>query len=531
MPLLEIKDLTLRYGSQELITSASLSIKKGSTLALVGESGSGKSLTALSIMGLQPASMQIDAESSIRFDGHELVGMPEGEKRLMRGKQMAMIFQEPMTALNPLHSIGRQIGEALLVHHRYTREQVKREVINLLKEVGLDALTERLGAYPYELSGGQRQRVMIAMAIANRPQLLIADEPTTALDVTVQAQILALLKELQQKYGMALMLITHDLGLVRRYADDVAVMKDGEVVERASVATLFAKPKHAYTKLLLAAAPKGENFNIVDESGAPLLMAGPIEVKFSRRKNLWGKTIDELIAVDGARVSIQPGEALGLVGESGSGKSMLAMALLRLVPSSGPVSFIGRRLDNLPAGELRAMRRQLQLVFQDPYGSMNPRMTVGDIILEGARLHGIGADDAQRQEMAAALLKEVGLNGDILERHPHEFSGGQRQRIALVRALILKPKLLVLDEPTSALDAATQMQMVDLFRRLQGKYGLSYLFISHDLRVIKALCHRVMVMKDGKVVEDAPMGKLFAKPKYVYTKALIDAAFPEPMDA
>jgi microcin C transport system ATP-binding protein len=526
MPLLQVKNLTLRYGERELVCGASFNVKKGSTLALVGESGSGKSLTALAIMGLQPASIEVAAEkSSVLFDGQELIGMPDGEKRLLRGRRIAMVFQEPMTALNPLHSIGRQIGEALLVHAHYPREELRQEVIRLLGEVGLEALAERLDAYPYELSGGQRQRVMIAMAIANRPDLLIADEPTTALDVTVQAQVLALLKDLQQKHQMAMMLITHDLGLVRRFADDVAVMKDGEVVERATVASLFEKPKHEYTKVLLSAAPKGENFNIVDEQGAPLLRAGPMEVRFAKRKNVWGKVTEELVAVDGVRVSLQPGEALGLVGESGSGKSTLAMALLRLVKASGPVSFIGRRLDTLPAGELRRLRRQAQLVFQDPFGSMNPRMTLGDIILEGARLHGIGAGEAQRQDIAASMLEEVGLSGDMLSRYPHEFSGGQRQRIALVRALILKPKLLVLDEPTSALDAATQMQMVDLLRKVQGKYGLSYLFISHDLRVIKALCHKVMVLKDGKLIEEAPVDVLFRKPKHAYTKALIEAAF------
>ncbi|TWA71332.1 microcin C transport system ATP-binding protein [Azospirillum brasilense] len=524
--LLQVRNLHVEFrsggGAMHAVKGVSFDIAKGETLALVGESGSGKSVTALSILQLLPYPMARHPHGSIRFRGIELVGAEEKVLRDVRGDRIAMIFQEPMTSLNPLHSIERQINETLFLHKGLSRSAARKRTLELLRLVGLPNPEKRLNAYPHELSGGQRQRVMIAMALANEPDLLIADEPTTALDVTIQAQILELLKDLQRRFGMALLLITHDLGVVRKMADRVCVMNQGEIVEQAEVADIFARPQHAYTRKLLAAEPKGDP--LTPPADAPEVMAADnLKVWFPIKKGLLRRTVDHVRAVDGVSVNVRQGHTVGVVGESGSGKTTLGLALLRLHASEGAIRFDGKDIQGWQAKKLRGLRREMQVVFQDPYGSLSPRLSVGQIIGEGLTIHGIGSG-AERDAMVAKALEEVGLDPSSRHRYPHEFSGGQRQRIAIARALVLKPKFVVLDEPTSALDMSVQAQIVDLLRDIQARNNLAYLFISHDLRVVRALSSHVIVMKDGKVVEQGPTRRIFDEPREEYTRALLAAA-------
>ncbi|CAO3442073.1 Prephenate dehydratase-associated ABC transporter, ATP-binding protein / Prephenate dehydratase-associated ABC transporter, ATP-binding protein [Azospirillum argentinense] len=524
--LLSVRNLHVEFrsggGAMHAVKGVSFDIAKGETLALVGESGSGKSVTALSILQLLPYPMARHPHGSIRFRGTELVGAEEKVLRDVRGDRIAMIFQEPMTSLNPLHSIERQINETLFLHKGLSRAAARKRTLELLRLVGLPNPEKRLNAYPHELSGGQRQRVMIAMALANEPDLLIADEPTTALDVTIQAQILELLKDLQRRFGMALLLITHDLGVVRKMADRVCVMNQGEIVEQAEVADIFARPQHAYTRKLLAAEPKGDP--LTPPADAPEVMAADnLKVWFPIKKGLLRRTVDHVRAVDGVSVNVRQGHTVGVVGESGSGKTTLGLALLRLHASEGAIRFDGKDIQGWQAKKLRGLRREMQVVFQDPYGSLSPRLSVGQIIGEGLTIHGIGSG-AERDAMVAKALEEVGLDPSSRHRYPHEFSGGQRQRIAIARALVLKPKFVVLDEPTSALDMSVQAQIVDLLRDIQARNNLAYLFISHDLRVVRALSSHVIVMKDGKVVEQGPTRRIFEEPREEYTRALLAAA-------
>ncbi|TWA86477.1 microcin C transport system ATP-binding protein [Azospirillum brasilense] len=524
--LLQVRNLHVEFrsggGAMHAVKGVSFDIAKGETLALVGESGSGKSVTALSILQLLPYPMARHPHGSIRFRGTELVGAEEKVLRNVRGDRIAMIFQEPMTSLNPLHSIERQINETLFLHKGLSRTAARKRTLELLRLVGLPNPEKRLNAYPHELSGGQRQRVMIAMALANEPDLLIADEPTTALDVTIQAQILELLKDLQRRFGMALLLITHDLGVVRKMADRVCVMNQGEIVEQADVADIFARPQHPYTRKLLAAEPKGDP--LTPPADAPEVMAADnLKVWFPIKKGLLRRTVDHVRAVDGVSVNVRQGHTVGVVGESGSGKTTLGLALLRLHASEGAIRFDGKDIQGWQAKKLRGLRREMQVVFQDPYGSLSPRLSVGQIIGEGLTIHGIGSG-AERDAMVAKALEEVGLDPSSRHRYPHEFSGGQRQRIAIARALVLKPKFVVLDEPTSALDMSVQAQIVDLLRDIQARNNLAYLFISHDLRVVRALSSHVIVMKDGKVVEQGPTRRIFEEPREDYTRALLAAA-------
>ncbi|KAA0687255.1 ABC transporter ATP-binding protein [Azospirillum brasilense] len=524
--LLQVRNLHVEFrsggGAMHAVKGVSFDIAKGETLALVGESGSGKSVTALSILQLLPYPMARHPHGSIRFRGTELVGAEEKVLRDVRGDRIAMIFQEPMTSLNPLHSIERQINETLFLHKGLSRAAARKRTLELLRLVGLPNPEKRLNAYPHELSGGQRQRVMIAMALANEPDLLIADEPTTALDVTIQAQILELLKDLQRRFGMALLLITHDLGVVRKMADRVCVMNQGEIVEQADVADIFARPQHPYTRKLLAAEPKGDP--LTPPADAPEIMAADnLKVWFPIKKGLLRRTVDHVRAVDGVSVNVRQGHTVGVVGESGSGKTTLGLALLRLHASEGAIRFDGKDIQGWQAKRLRGLRREMQVVFQDPYGSLSPRLSVGQIIGEGLTIHGIGSG-AERDAMVAKALEEVGLDAASRHRYPHEFSGGQRQRIAIARALVLKPKFVVLDEPTSALDMSVQAQIVDLLRDIQARNNLAYLFISHDLRVVRALSSHVIVMKDGKVVEQGPTRRIFEEPREEYTRALLAAA-------
>jgi microcin C transport system ATP-binding protein len=526
-PLLSVTDLRVAFrapgGTVPAVKGVSFAIAKGETLALVGESGSGKSVTALSILQLLPYPMaHHPAGSSIRFNGVEMVGAEERTLRGVRGNRVAMIFQEPMTSLNPLHSIERQINETLFLHKGLSTSAARARTLELLRLVGLPDPEKRLSAYPHELSGGQRQRVMIAMALANEPDLLIADEPTTALDVTIQAQILELLKDLQRRFGMALLLITHDLGVVRKMADRVCVMNGGEIVEQAAVADLFIRPQHPYTQKLLSAEPRGNPLTPPDNA-AEVMAADQVKVHFPIKKGLLRRTVDHVRAVDGVSVSVRQGHTVGVVGESGSGKTTLGLALLRLHASAGAIRFDGTDIQGWSAKRLRPLRRQMQVVFQDPYGSLSPRLSVGQIIGEGLSIHKMG-DQAERDRMVARALEEVGLDPACRDRYPHEFSGGQRQRVAIARALVLKPKFIVLDEPTSALDMSVQAQIVDLLRDIQARHNLAYLFISHDLRVVRALSSHVMVMKDGKVVEQGPTQSIFEEPREDYTRALLAAA-------
>ncbi|ODT82763.1 MAG: microcin ABC transporter ATP-binding protein [Pelagibacterium sp. SCN 64-44] len=520
--LLSIRDLDIRFGAVPAVRGISLDIAPGETLALVGESGSGKSVTALSVLNLLPPAASLSG--SIRFDGTELVGAPDARLRAVRGNQVGMIFQEPMSSLNPVHTIGRQVAEILILHQGLRPNAARRRVVELLDAVGLPDPARRLEDYPHQLSGGQRQRVMIAMALANDPKLLIADEPTTALDVTVQAQILTLLKQLQRQNGMAMLFITHDLTIMRRIADRVCVMTGGEIVETGPVEAIFAAPQHAYTRHLLATEPRGTA--LVPAPDAPeVARAEDLKVWFPIRRGLFRRVVGHIRAVDGVDLSIRKGETLGVVGESGSGKSSLGYALLRLLPSKGRLIVLGQSVNDRSGRALRPLRKHMQIVFQDPFGSLSPRMSVGQIVEEGLKVHMPRLKPEERAGRVEAALREVGLDPASANRYPHEFSGGQRQRVALARALVLEPDLIVLDEPTSALDVSIQAQVIDLLRDVQRRRGLSYLFISHDLRVVRALAHRLLVMRDGKGVEQGLAADIFAAPRAEYTRQLMAAAF------
>jgi microcin C transport system ATP-binding protein len=516
--LLAIDGLTVRFGAKTVVDGVSLTLDRGETLALVGESGSGKSLTALAALRLLPPGAAVSGR--VVLDGVEVMTASPAVLRNIRGRTAGMIFQEPMTSLNPLHRIGRQIAEAMRLHGK---RPTRAKIVALLDSCGFPAAAARLDALPHQLSGGQRQRVMIAAALANDPPLLIADEPTTALDVTIQAQILDLLTEQKEKRGLALLLISHDLTIVRRHADRVCVMKDGRIVETGPVAEIFAAPRHPYTRMLIDAEPHGAPEPLPNDA-ADVIAATDIRVHFARGGGLLRRPAAVVRAVDGVSVSIRAGETVGLVGESGSGKSTMGLAMLRLQRAEGRVAFLGQDLMTLPPPMLRQTRAKMQIVFQDPYGSLSPRMSVGDIIAEGLKVHERLSAKACAARVAAALA-EVGLPGDSAARYPHEFSGGQRQRIAIARAIVLQPRLVVLDEPTSALDRSVQGQVVELLRGLQRRHGLSYLFISHDLAVVRALAHRVVVLREGRVVEQGPAETLFAAPREDYTRALLAAAF------
>ena len=526
-PLLRVENLQIDFHTEASLVHAvrgvSFEIMPGQTVALVGESGSGKSVTALSVLKLLPAVASYPS-GSIWFKGQDLLAASDQQIRAVRGNAISMIFQEPMSSLNPLHTVGRQVSEALILHRGLSRPAARLRAIELLAEVGIPDPQSRLEDYPHLLSGGQRQRVMIAMALANEPELLIADEPTTAIDVTVQAQILALLRELQAKRGMAILFITHDLGIVRRMAAVTHVMTHGEIVEHGPTAEIFAHPRHPYTQKLLAAEPKGDP-PTTDPTAAPVVVAEHLKVWFPIKRGLLRRTVGHIKAVDDIDVTIRRGETLGVVGESGSGKSTLGRALLRLIGSEGRIAYLGRSIDKLSWGGMRPLRKDMQIVFQDPYGSLSPRMSVAEIIAEGLAVHMPTLTPTERDDRVVRALREVGLEPDDRNRYPHEFSGGQRQRVAIARAMVLEPKFLVLDEPTSALDVSVQAQVVDLLRALQKKHELTYLFISHDLRVVRALANEVMVMQGGKVVEYGPARDIFAAPRTAYTRALMAAAF------
>lgn len=521
--LLKVDDLGVCFGPTAVVRNVSFTLERGETLALVGESGSGKSVTALSLLQLLPYPLAHHPSGSIRLYGEELLGASTAKLRQIRGNRIAMVFQEPMTSLNPLHSIVKQIGEVLAVHKGLVGKAARARIIELLSLVGLPNPEDRLNALPHELSGGQRQRVMMAMALANEPDLLIADEPTTALDVTIQAQILALLQSLQARFGMAVLFITHDLAVVRKIADRVCVMKDGEIVERGAVRELFSNPQHPYTQMLLAAEPKGDP-PATSSSAPEVISSEQLRVWFPIKKGIMRRTVGYVKAVDGVNVKVRESQTLGVVGESGSGKTTLGLALLRLIASTGFIRFHNNRIDTLTGKALRRLRREMQIVFQDPFGSLSPRLSVGQIVEEGLLVHRLGGSREERRDRIAQALTEVGLDPASQDRYPHEFSGGQRQRIAIARALALKPRLIVLDEPTSALDVSVQAQIVRLLRDLQDRYRLTYIFISHDLRVVRALANDLIVMKDGKVVEAGEAAQIFANPQAPYTRALLSAA-------
>ena len=526
--LLTADNLSVSFGSGErevrAVRGISFEIGRGETFALVGESGSGKSVSALSILQLLPYPLARHPSGSIRFAGEELIGCPEPALRGVRGNRIAMIFQEPMTSLNPLHTIEKQIGEILKVHKGLPPGEARARILDLLNQVGLPEAESRLHAYPHQLSGGQRQRVMIAMALANDPELLIADEPTTALDVTIQAQILKLLADLQRERGMSILLITHDIGIVRKVSHRVAVMTEGRIVETGPTAEIFENPRHSYTQHLLAAEPKGRPVAAEDDA-RPVMAADGLKVWFPVKRGILRRVVGHIKAVDGVSVTVREGRTLGVVGESGSGKTTLAMGLLRLEKSDGPIRFGDRDISGLAWSELRPLRREMQIVFQDPYSSLSPRFSVGQIIEEGLLVHGLAGDYGERRAAIADALAEVGLDPDAQDRYPHEFSGGQRQRIAIARAIALKPRFVVLDEPTSALDMSIQAQIVDLLRALQQRHRLAYLFISHDLKVVRALADEVIVMRHGRVVEQGATQRIFETPAEPYTRALIAAAF------
>jgi microcin C transport system ATP-binding protein len=527
-PLLDVRDLSVAFhqpsGASTAVDRISFSILRGQCVALVGESGSGKSVSALSVLKLLPYPSASHPSGSIRFKGRELLKLSEHEIRSIRGNDISIIFQEPMTSLNPLHTIEAQIGEVLRLHNDIASRMVRERTLELLTQVGIPDPQTRLGSYPHQLSGGQRQRVMIAMALANEPDLLIADEPTTALDVTVQAQILALLADIRKRLGMSLLFITHDLGIVRRIADVVCVMNGGKIVEQGPVEQVFTAPKHPYTRALLAAEPKPDPAPPRPES--PVVMsADNLKVWFPIKRGLMRSTVGHIKAVDGVSLSVRKGETLGVVGESGSGKTTLGLALLRLISSDGPIVFLGREIQGLRFEEMRPIRRDMQIVFQDPFGALSPRMSVGDIVAEGLTVHQKSLSEADRDDRVVRALRDVGLDPATRFRYPHEFSGGQRQRISIARAVVLEPNFVVLDEPTSALDMLFQAQMVDLLRELQRKRDLTYMFISHDLRVVASLASHLIVMRDGKVVEEGPAAVLFKSPKTDYTRALFAAAF------
>jgi microcin C transport system ATP-binding protein len=521
--LLDVANLSIAFAGRRVVDQVSFTLDRGETLALVGESGSGKSLTALSVLGLLPPGAALSGR--IVLDGADMAAASEATLRRMRGGVAGMVFQEPMTSLNPLHRIGRQVAEALRLHGR---PATRGHIVALLSSCGFPDAAERLDAFPHQLSGGQRQRVMIATALANDPALLIADEPTTALDVTIQAQILDLLAHEKARRGLALLLISHDLPLVRRYADRVCVMQGGRIVETGPVAEVFARPQHGYTRMLLASEPSGSPNPVA--AGAPTIIdAQDIAVSFSGRRGLFRRAPATVRAVDGVSIAVHAGETVGLVGESGSGKSTMGLAMLRLQAAAGRVAFLGNDITALPQTALRRRRAQMQVVFQDPYGSLSPRLSVGAIVAEGLAVHERLAAAARAARVAAAL-REVGLPGDAAERYPHEFSGGQRQRVAIARALVLQPRLIVLDEPTSALDRSVQAQIVDLLRTLQQAHGLAYLFISHDLAVVRALAHRVVVLRAGRVVEEGPADQVFGAPRESYTRTLMAASFALAME-
>jgi len=518
--ILAIENLSVYFGKNKAVKNVSLTIRKGETVALVGESGSGKSVTALATVSL--INQSADITGSVKYCGKEIINTSNKDLRKIRGNDISFIFQEPMTSLNPLHTIERQLSESLKLHQGLKGSKVTEKILDLLSKVGIDEAHRKISNYPHQLSGGQRQRIMIAMALANKPDLLIADEPTTALDVTIQAQILELLANIQKSEGMGMLFITHDLSVVRRIADRVCVMKDGEIVETGVTNEIFSSPNHEYTKKLLNAEPSGFP-KPIKSNAFEIINIKNLKVWFPIVKGLLRKVVGNVKAVNDASLSIAQGETLGIVGESGSGKTTLALAIMRLISSKGQITFMGNKLDGLTNKQLKPFRRDIQMVFQDPYGSLSPRFTIEQIISEGLDVHNL--DKGQnRRAMVENILIEVGLEKDMIDRYPHEFSGGQRQRIAIARAMILKPKLLILDEPTSALDMTVQVQIVKLLRDLQIKYGLAYLFISHDLRVIRALSHKVIVMYNGNIVETGTNKEIFESPKSNYTKELISAA-------
>ncbi len=527
-PLLSVRDLSVAFahgGTSSLaVDRISFDIGKGETVALVGESGSGKSVSALSVLKLLPYPTASHPSGKVLLDDRDLLALDEKELRSVRGNRITMIFQEPMTSLNPLHTIERQIGEILGLHRGMREAQARKRTLELLHEVGIREPEKRLSAYPHQLSGGQRQRVMIAMALANEPELLIADEPTTALDVTVQAQILELLAGLKQKNGMSMLFITHDLGIVRKIADRVCVMTRGRIVEAGPTAEIFANPQHAYTRHLLAAEPKGKP-PAADPQARPVMRGEDVKVWFPIKQGFFRRVVDHVKAVDGIDVTVRAGQTLGVVGESGSGKTTLGLALARMISSTGRISFEGRDINALSFNQMRPLRSDLQIVFQDPFGSLSPRMSIAEIIEEGLKIHEpkLGADARDRRVVDA--LGEVGLDPSTRFRYPHEFSGGQRQRVAIARAMVLKPRFVMLNEPTSALDMSVQAQVVDLLRDLQARHDLAYLFISHDLKVVRALANDVVVMRNGRIVEAGPSRQIFESPQTDYTRALISAAF------
>ena len=532
-PLLSVQDLRVAFTvsgrTTEAVRGVSFDIHRGETVALVGESGSGKSVSALSVLKLLPYPMASHPSGRVMFTGSngettDLLDADESDLRRVRGDDVTMIFQEPMTSLNPLHTIERQIGEILELHHGTKGDAARTRTIDLLNQVGIRDPEKRLGAYPHQLSGGQRQRVMIAMALANEPKLLIADEPTTALDVTVQAQILELLAELKRERGLSMLFITHDLGIVRKFADRVCVMTQGEIVETGPTAAIFDDPQHEYTRHLLSAEPKGDPPVLPPQAGT-VIEAEDVKVWFPIKAGFLRRTVDHVKAVDGVSCQLRAGQTLGVVGESGSGKTTLGMALTRMIRSQGRIEFMGERIDTRSFKEMKPLRRRMQIVFQDPYGSLSPRMSVGEIIAEGMEIHMPELDYGARDARVASVLEEVGLDPETRHRYPHEFSGGQRQRIAIARAMILEPEFVMLDEPTSALDMSVQAQVVELLLRLQKERNLAYLFISHDLKVVRALANEVMVMRLGKVVERGPAEQIFDAPRTDYTKALMAAAF------
>ncbi|EHK58981.1 ABC transporter ATP-binding protein [Allomesorhizobium alhagi] len=527
-PLLSVRDLSVAFSQGGRTTAAvdhiSFDIAKGETVALVGESGSGKSVSALSVLKLLPYPPASHPSGQILFHGNDLLAQGENELRKVRGNKITMIFQEPMTSLNPLHTIEQQIVEILALHQGMGDRQARARTLELLNEVGIREPQKRLQAYPHQLSGGQRQRVMIAMALANEPELLIADEPTTALDVTVQAQILELLAGLKARKGMSMLFITHDLGIVRKIADRVCVMTNGKIVETGPTKEIFDNPKHDYTRHLLAAEPKGQP-PVADTSAKTVMSGEGVKVWFPIKQGFFRRIVDHVKAVDGIDVTVRAGQTLGVVGESGSGKTTLGLALARMISSEGKIHFNGRDIDRLSFNEMRPLRRELQIVFQDPFGSLSPRMSIAEIIEEGLKIHEPKLSEEERDRRVVDVLKEVGLDPETRFRYPHEFSGGQRQRIAIARAMVLNPRFVMLDEPTSALDMSVQAQVVDLLRDLQVRHDLAYLFISHDLKVIRALANEVIVMRNGKIVEFGPAKQIFEAPKSDYTRALISAAF------
>ena len=523
--VLDIRDLRVSFRQDgkviDAVKGVGFTVAKGETVALVGESGSGKSVTALSTVALLGQNAEI--AGSVTYLGREMVGADEATLRDVRGNDISFIFQEPMTSLNPLHTLEKQLAESLALHQGLTGPAARARIVELLEKVGIDNPERRLADYPHQLSGGQRQRVMIAMALANGPELLIADEPTTALDVTIQAQILDLLAELKARESLSMLFISHDLGIVRRIADRVCVMQGGEIVEQGPVAEIFASPRHPYTRKLLAAEPKGRP-DPVPEGAEEIVRTKDLRVWFPIRRGFLRRTVGHVKAVNAATISVRAGETLGIVGESGSGKTTLALGLMRLIESEGPILYLGQDISAWPARDLRKLRRDMQIVFQDPYGSLSPRMTAEQIIAEGLSVHGLDKGREPRA-LVAEIMTEVGLDPATMARYPHEFSGGQRQRIAIARAMILRPKVVVLDEPTSALDMTVQVQIVELLRALQRRYGLAYLFISHDLRVVRALAHKIIVMKAGDVVEAGPAEAVFDAPQTDYTRELMAAAF------